>query len=69
MSEIFKYLNMVKIANDDNISIKKRVYKIMRKYNLSYATIFSLFGIGDESESRAIYLKRLYFQFIKEEMK
>ena len=61
--------NMIKIVNE-NTSIKQRVYKLLRKYNLSYGKLFGLFGIAeeDEKENRAIYLKRLYFQFIKEEM-
>ena len=59
--------NMIKIVNEKT-SIKQRVYKLMRKYpsSMTYGRLFSLFGIEEEDESRAIYLKRLFFQFIKE---
>jgi hypothetical protein len=61
--------NMIKIVNEKT-SIKQRVYKLMRKYpsSMTYGRLFSLFGIEEEEEveSRAIYLKRLFFQFIKE---
>lgn len=65
MNNLISITEMNEIVNE-NISIKQRVYKLMRKYNLSYGTLFTLFGIDKEDE-RAIYLKRLYFQFIKEE--
>jgi len=69
MNNLISITEMNEIVNE-NISIKQRVYKLMRKYNLSYGKLFTLFGIDkeDERENRAIYLKRLYFQFIKEEM-
>ena len=66
---ITEWEDQIKIVKE-NMSIKKRVYKLLRKYNLSYGKIFSLFGIDeeDEDENRAIYLKRLFYQYIKEEM-
>ena len=66
MNNLISITEMNEIVNE-NISIKQRVYKLMRKYNLSYAKLFTLFGIYEEKENRAIYLKRLYFQFIQEE--
>lgn len=64
------YSNMIKIVNE-KASIKQRVYKLMRKYpsSITYGKLFSLFGIDeeDEGENKAIYLKRLFFQFIEEE--
>ena len=60
--------NMIKIVNEKT-SIKQRVYKLMRKYpSMTYGRLFYLFGIKEEEEdeNRAIYLKRVFFQFIKE---
>ena len=61
--------DMIEIVNEKT-SIKQRVYKLMRKYpsSMTYGRLFSLFGIDeeDEGENKAIYLKKLFFQFIEE---
>ena len=70
MSESLKdILNKQEIVNEKT-SIKNRVYKLMKNFNMTYGNLFYLFGIDeDEDENKAIYLKRLFYQFIKEEMK
>ncbi len=61
-----------KIIIDRNKNIKKQVYNLMKKddYSLTLGNLYRLFGIDEEekNENRAIYLRRLYFQYIKEEM-
>ena len=61
-----------KIIIDRNKNIKKQVYDLMKRddYSLTLGNLYHLFGIDEEeeNENRAIYLRRLYFQFIKEEM-
>jgi len=62
-----------KIIIEKDKNIKQQVYKLMRdnNYSLTLGKLYYLFDIEeeDESENRAIYLRRLFFQYIKEEMK
>ena len=62
-----------KIIIDRNRNIKKQVYNLMKRddYSLTLGNLYSLFGIDKENgedENRAIYLRRLYSQYIREEM-
>ena len=62
-----------KIIIDRNKDIKKQVYELMKRddYNPTLGNILNLFGIDVEDmrqESREKYLRKLYFQYIREEM-
>ena len=64
------YLEKIIIDRDKNI--KKQIYELMRRddYSLTLGNLYRFFGIEEEEEdgNRAIYLRRVYFQYIKEEM-
>ena len=61
-----------KIIIEKDKNIKQQVYKLMRMndYSLTLGKLYYLFGIEeeDEKENKAIYLKRLFFQYLREEM-
>jgi len=61
-----------KIIIDRAKNIKKQVYDLMRRddYSLTLGNLYTLFGIEeeDEQDNRATYLKRIYSQYIREEM-
>ena len=61
-----------KITIEKNKNVKKQVYKLLRRddYSLTLGKLYYLFGVEgeDEREGKALYLKRLFFQYIREEM-
>ena len=62
-----------KIIITKNKNVKKQVYKLLERndYSLTLGKLYYLFSVEgeDEREGKALYLKRLFFQYIKEEMK
>ena len=62
-----------KIIIEKDKNIKQQVYKLLRdnNYSLTLGKLYYLFDIEreDERENRAIYLRRLFFQYIKEEVR
>ena len=60
------------IIIEKNKNVKKQVYKLLSRddYSLTLGKLYYLFGVEeeDEKEGKALYLKRLFLQYIKEEM-
>lgn len=61
-----------KIIIEKNKNVKKQVYKLLRRddYSLTLRNLYCLFGVENEDkrEGKALYLKRLFLQYIREEM-
>ena len=61
-----------KIIIEKNKNVKKQVYKLLRRddFSLTLGKLYCLFGVDDEDEGegKALYLRRLFLQYIREEM-
>lgn len=60
------------ITIEKNKNIKQQVYKLLRRndYSLTLGYLYCLFDVENEDkrEGKALYLKRLFIKYIKEEM-